>query len=150
MSILDAQFQVVRRGPRRRFTVDRANRSLVLIRRVIADVIIDYQQMLDLQEIVEATGSCGRGEHVGRYREELAATVQRLQRCLEELTELGVEIRDWGLGVVDFPAMADGREVYLCWQFGEPSVMYWHEVNAGDTGRQPIDSLPPSAFLAAG
>ncbi|MHC4562491.1 MAG: DUF2203 family protein [Planctomycetota bacterium] len=148
--MLDAQFQVVRRGPRRRFTVDRANRSLVLIRRVIADVIIDYQQMLDLQEIVEAAGSCGQGEHVDRYREGLAATVQRLQRCLEELTELGVEIRDWGLGVVDFPAMADGREVYLCWQFGEPSVMYWHEADAGDAGRQSIDSLPPSAFLAAG
>jgi hypothetical protein len=148
--MMGAQFQVANRGPRRCFTVEKANRSLVLIRRVIADVIIDYQQMLDLQEIVESACACGQGDHIGRYRDDLAETVGRLQRCLEELNELGVEIRDWGLGVVDFPAMADGREVYLCWQFGEPSVLFWHEINAGDAGRQPIDTLPASSLLAAG
>ena len=134
---------------RRHFTVERANRSLVLIRRIVADVIVGHQQMLDLQEIVEAAAASGKGARVDRSRRRLTDTVERLRRCLEELADIGVELRDWGLGVVDFPAMAGGREIFLCWQFGEPRIEYWHELEAGDAGRRPLESLPsPVAVLA--
>ena len=52
-----------------------------------------------------------------------------------------VLIKDINLGLLDFPALKDGREVYLCWQYGEGEIAFWHEVEAGFAGRQPIDSF---------
>jgi len=141
MANLDLGLEITRPAKRRRyFTVAQANRSLVLVKRVVADVILGYQDLLDLQEMLEVSQVSGRNMQSCRAR--MQETVENLQNCLDELEEMGVEIRDWALGVVDFPAMADGREVLLCWQFGEPKVMYWHEMNAADAGRQPIKTLP--------
>jgi len=129
--------------PRRRhFTLDQANRALVLIRRVVGDIIIEYQQLLDFSEAAEAAAAAGKTAQIEDCHDKVVDAVDRLQICLEELSDIGVELRDWGLGVVDFPAIAGGREIYFCWQFGEPRVLYWHEVNAGDAGRQSIESLP--------
>ena len=143
MSNLDLGLQIVRPAQRRRhFTVAQADRSLVLLKRIVADVILGYQVLFDLQEVLEAAEAHGRTMQIHACRSKLQSAVDKLQDCLDELNEMGVEIRDWALGVVDFPAMADGREVYLCWQFGEPRMMYWHEYDAGDAGRQPIETLP--------
>lgn len=136
-------------GRRRHFTVIQANRALVLVRRVVADIIIEYQRMLDLQEIVDSASANGKADCVDRCRNALIETVDKLRQCLDELADVGVELRDWGLGVVDFPAIANGREVFLCWQFGEPRLMYWHEISAGDAGRRPLDTLPVAKAVAA-
>ena len=61
----------------------------------------------------------------------VAASVSKLQDYAAELDEIGVEIRDFTRGVVDFSAIQDGREVKLCWRFGEPQIRHWHEVGAG-------------------
>ncbi len=135
---------------KRHFTVAQADRSLVLLRRVVADVILGYQVLFDLQEVLEAAEAKGRTVQIHACRAKLQAAVDKLQNCLDELNEMGVEIRDWSLGVVDFPAIAAGREVYLCWQFGEPRVMHWHEYEAGDAGRQPIDTLPAGQAVGVG
>ena len=52
--------------------------------------------------------------------------------------ELGVEPKGAAEGLVDFPMMMDGRLVYLCWRVGEPEILYWHELEAGFAGRQPL------------
>lgn len=135
---------------RRHFTVEQADRSLVLLRRVVADVILGYQALFDLQEVLEAAEARGQLAQIQACRARLQSAVDKLQNCLDELNEMGVEIRDWALGVVDFPAIADGREVYLCWQFGEGRVLHWHEYDAGDAGREPIETLPVSEAVGAG
>ncbi len=151
MSNLDVSLQPARPGKHRRyFSVAQADRSLVLLRRIVADVILGYQELFDLQEVLEAAEARGRTVQARSCRAKLQSAVDKLQNCLDELNEMGVEIRDWALGVVDFPAIADGREVYLCWQFGEPRVMHWHEYDAGDAGRQPIETLPECQTVAAG
>ena len=63
---------------------------------------------------------------------------ERLNEYERELRRLGVELKDYFAGLVDFPSMMDEREVYLCWRYGEEEVAYWHELNAGFTGRQRI------------
>ena len=152
MDVSQAQSRLFTVAPRRlrHFTVEQANRSLVLIRRVVADVILEYQEMLDLNEVVEAAVGGGSAVEIERCRKRLVETVERLQQCVEELCDVGVELRDWSLGVVDFPAIAGGREVYLCWQFGEPRVMFWHELSSGDGGRQPVETLPLACASKAG
>ena len=56
-----------------------------------------------------------------------------------ELRELEVVLRDLDRGLVDFPSLRDGREVYLCWQEGEDEIGFWHEPDAGFGGRRPLD-----------
>jgi hypothetical protein len=67
----------------------------------------------------------------------------RLHEALERLTEKGVRVRDPKQGLVDFPALRAGREVWLCWKVGEETVRYWHDREAGFAGRRPIDEDGP-------
>ena len=72
--------------------------------------------------------------------ESLAQSLQSgLQESLGTLTELGIELKDIEQGLVDFPALREDREVYLCWQLGEEEVAFWHEITSGFAGRQPLD-----------
>lgn len=68
------------------------------------------------------------------------AIARRLQETIEGVHQHGCLIKDLSLGLVDFPTMYHGREVYLCWMLGEESIQFWHEVEEGFRGRKPIDS----------
>jgi hypothetical protein len=52
---------------------------------------------------------------------------------------MGIKVKDLQVGLVDFPAWRDDHEVYLCWKYGEDDIQFWHEIEAGFAGRQPID-----------
>ena len=62
-----------------------------------------------------------------------------VRRLLGVLEESGIVLRDIDRGLVDFPAVVDGREIYLCWELGEDEVGYWHELEGGYGGREPLD-----------
>jgi hypothetical protein len=64
---------------------------------------------------------------------------EALRTGVEQLAEWDIELKDLQLGLVDFPAMLEGRTVYLCWQLGEPEVAFWHETSTGFAGRQPLN-----------
>jgi hypothetical protein len=61
-----------------------------------------------------------------------------LREAILELLERGIVLRDLDRGLVDFPSLRDGREIFLCWQEGEDEVAFWHEVDAGFAGRRPL------------
>ena len=63
----------------------------------------------------------------------------RLDELIHKVQDLGIQSKDLVIGLIDFPAWYEGREVYLCWQAGEGDIEYWHEVEAGFSGRQLID-----------
>ena len=66
----------------------------------------------------------------------------RLQQVLYAVAERGIQVRDLGQGLIDFPHLrADGEEVYLCWLAGEAAIGYWHPLEGGFSGRQPLSSL---------
>lgn len=127
------------------FTVDRANKTLPLVRAIAADmarlsqeVIERRQRLAFLTERRPAPGKDPYQEEVSQVEEELAADAARLQEYADELRQLGVEPKSAVEGLIDFPAMLDGRLVYLCWKLGEPEVQYWHDLEAGFQGRQPL------------
>jgi hypothetical protein len=130
---------------RRCFTPAEADRALVLVRRIAADIVRQYAYLGDLQEALEAAPAA-RGEAI---RLGLLETIERLQSCLEELDDLGVELADWSRGIVNFPSRVDGRRVLLSWEPGQDRIRYWHEVEDGLAGRQPIETLPAAQPLAA-
>jgi hypothetical protein len=65
--------------------------------------------------------------------------LEQISENLQAIQELGVLVKDLDIGLCDFPHMLNGRVVYLCWKLGETEVQWWHEINSGYTGRQPLD-----------
>ena len=61
-----------------------------------------------------------------------------IRQLAGEVEALGCELKDIAMGLVDFRAVRQGREVYLCWRLGEPGIAFWHELEAGYMGRQPL------------
>ena len=126
---------------RKFFTVAQANRSLVLLQRIVGEVVREYNTLLELEEQIEQAEQVGSVLMIENSRQRLVATVDNLQGCLEELDQLGVELRDFSRGIVDFPAEHEGRTIRLCWLLGESDVSHWHERDAGFACRQPIALL---------
>ena len=62
-----------------------------------------------------------------------------MRRLLETVERSGIVLRDIDRGLVDFPALLEDREVYLCWELGEEDVAYWHDLETGYGGREPLD-----------
>lgn len=87
------------------------------------------------EALTEASGGNGGGTE-GR---QVGEAFLRVRGLLSAVQEMGVVVKDIDRGLVDFPAVIDGREVYLCWQLGEDSVAHWHELDAGFRGRRPLD-----------
>lgn len=130
---------------RKLFSVAEANRSLVLVKRVVGDIVTEYSRLLDLQEMIDAAQAGGTGPEPVLSRERLLEAVERLRVCMQELEDLGVELKDWSLGIVDYPSVMDGREVRLCWQYGEGQVSHWYEIGADFAVRQPVEAKEPVA-----
>ncbi len=137
--------QLAERKTKRVFSLPEANRALVLVKRIVIDVIFEYSRMIELQEQLEAAEEAGSADQSEQTRLDLIRSAGRLRTCLDELDDVGVELKDWALGVVDFPSFAAGREVCLCWQYGQDSVAHWHEVGDSFAARQPVESMPRNA-----
>jgi hypothetical protein len=75
------------------------------------------------------------GAYPGR---EIAQPLVELSRALGELEAMDIVLRDLDRGLVDFPALRDGEEVYLCWLLDEDEIRFWHEPDAGFAGRRPL------------
>lgn len=133
------------------FTVEDANRALPLVRAIVSDIVRQYRVVNDLSMRLEALEAPGRNRDADDvYAEELAASEAeleaeqaRLEEYLTELRRLGIEFKGPD-GLCDFPSLHEGREIFLCWRLGEPSVSHWHEIHTGFMGRQPISDLDPS------
>ena len=124
----------------RYFSVVQANRALVLVRRIVADIVRDCQRLRGLQAAYDDYDTKGDISRAEQTRQEYVRLIDHLSELREELEEIGCELKDYDLGLVDFPTLRDGREVVLCWKLGEESVTFWHELDAGYAGRQPISN----------
>jgi hypothetical protein len=121
----------------RHFTLDQANALIPYVGGLVRGIRAARERLAgnpadgDLGLLAEATG----GAWPGRER---AADTLAIALGFEQLEDLDVLVRDLDRGVVDFPALMDGREVYLCWHLGETEVGHWHEIESGFAGRRPL------------
>jgi hypothetical protein len=140
-----------RPAQRRIFTPEQANATLPLVRAIVSDLVGLSQDLAERRQRL-ALLLAGKAKSArDPYHEELIQTqqemdkdVQQLKEYIGELRALGVEPKTGGEGLVDFPAILDGRKVFLCWKLGEPQVLFWHDLEAGFAGRQPL--RPDCAF----
>ncbi len=91
------------------------------------------------QRIMEMGGVLVDRDQVIRARKIRERAAKDLQRVLEGVQEFGCVVKDLEVGLIDFPTLFRGREVYLCWKLGEPAIAWWHGVDEGFAGRKAID-----------
>ena len=131
------------------YTVEQANRALPLVRRIVDDIVAQYRRWQDrVRELESLNAARTAADDVPRAAE-LESEIQSLAAEIEgfrrELRDLGLEVKDYERGLVDFPGVVDGREVFLCWRIGEPAVQFWHDKDAGYAGRRPLPLRPDAA-----
>jgi len=131
--------------PDKLFTVEEANATLPLVRAIVSDLMELSSDVMERRERLDSIRSAKRGGSGDLYEDELAVVEGELERDAEQLSEYVQELRQIGVepkglpdGLVDFPSMMDDRIVFLCWRFGEPEVLHWHEMDGGFRGRQPL------------
>lgn len=122
------------------FSLSEANRSLVLVRRIVRDVVERYRRLRELHESYQSLDQIGDVSAADKTRQQYVTTTEQLAALREELEDIGCELKDLEIGLVDFPALRDQREVYLCWKLGEETVQYWHEISGGFSERHPADT----------
>jgi len=122
------------------FTVEEANSLLVSVRPIVRSIQRAHHRLISYRD---AAGEAAEGaKHGGggmvqgaRY----AKLIVELSLCAGELEGLGVQLKDYARGLIDFPSMRDGRVVLLCWKADEGDQLeWWHDVEAGFGGRQPL------------
>jgi hypothetical protein len=131
--------------PERLFTPAEARTALPDVRRQAERLVGARAEQLALRaQIAELTAAAAGNGH-GLDGELLVTLREELERCdvelagaLAALEEIGVVVKDVDAGLVDFPSVREGREVFLCWQVGEPDVSWWHGRDEGFRGRKPI------------
>jgi hypothetical protein len=125
----------------RYFTLPEANETLNSIRPLINEIHAIRQKVLASQPEIWSALEKSVGNGGNRSLSLLIEDFEQLDALVHSILELGVLIKDINTGLLDFPALREGREVYLCWQYGEGDIAYWHEVDMGYAGRRPIESF---------
>ena len=128
------------------FTLDEAERTLPLLRRILTDLKTEYriwQESLGDYELLSGgvRAQDRESEELVAARRAVTESADRISEFLEEIAAIGCEFKGFDAGLVDFYTLREDRLVFLCWRVEEPHITHWHDLEAGYAGRQPIDSL---------
>jgi hypothetical protein len=126
---------------KKRYTIEEANALVPAVRSVLLQLAVQRRRYAEahaaLHELVQGDADPGQAEDVEPLEAAVAAVRADMEALGEHLTELGIEIRDLEMGLVDFPGERDGQPVWLCWRLADPSVAFWHTNREGFANRRP-------------
>ena len=123
------------------FTLQEANSALTIIRPLMDEIQAIRQEILARQPDVWPVVERSAGNGGSQAASQMVREFERLDALVHQVQATGALFKDINLGLLDFPALRDEHEVYLCWKYGEGDIAFWHEIEAGYAGRQPIDSF---------
>lgn len=127
-------------GEMKVFTVDEANALLPRVRKIVGRIQRAHKGISRYREAAKKAAEAA--EHGGGGIAEgvhYAVVLSELTLALTDLESLGVQLKDFERGLVDFPSFRDGRMVLLCWQMGEGDELeWWHDLDSGFAGRTPL------------
>lgn len=129
----------------RYFTATEANELLPTVRPIV-ERMTSHRRALALATVrhariatkIAGNGGGVRPQEVDDLQNAIDHEAEEVIRCVEELQELGVLVKDLDQGLVDFPAVRGDEEVLLCWRLGEDEVAFWHSLEGGFAGRRPL------------
>ncbi len=120
----------------RYFTLDEANAALETIRPMVATLLELRDAILarspEVWPVIEKAAGNGGSKAAAQVEHEF----ERMHALVHQIQDTGAVLKDINQGLLDFPSLREGREVYLCWLYGEDEIKYWHEIDAGYAGRQ--------------
>ncbi|HEX8033070.1 MAG TPA: DUF2203 domain-containing protein [Ktedonobacterales bacterium] len=129
------------------FTRDEAEALLPRVESLLREIQILREQVVELEErlaelrVKLMSNGHQRGDEMQRMQASLMSASAEITRRVRNIAALGVLVKDLDTGLIDFPTLRDGREVYLCWRLGEGSrIAWWHEVDSGFAGRQRLEN----------
>jgi len=130
----------------RYFAIDEANARLGAVRPLLEQLRADRDRVAELQAVLqrerETNGSAEHAEQLAQREDELREVVRRMQLAVAQIDEWGITLRDIRAGLIDFPALAMGRPIWLCWRLDDgDQVDWWHEANVGFDARRPLTEL---------
>ncbi|HCR72300.1 MAG TPA: hypothetical protein DIW23_12705 [Anaerolineae bacterium] len=121
------------------YTPKEANNLLEIVRPMIFEVMTISNKIQDNQPELWDLAQKSAGNGGNAKLSKLLPDFDRLHSLLHQIQDMDIEIKDPTIGLIDFVALKDGREVYLCWKYGEEQIQFYHEIEAGFAGRQKID-----------
>ncbi len=122
----------------RHFTREEANALLPQLTALLTQLREAKDELTDTEahEVLSGAAPTNGGGEEGRR---VGVAFLEVRRLIDTVEQAGIVLRDIDRGLIDFPTLRDGREVYLCWELGEDEVGYWHELEGGYGGREPLD-----------
>ena len=120
------------------FTVEEANALLPRLKELLDDLAIHRDALRERAPSLEPILQAAKTNGGGRIGSEYGVEAYNLYLAIERIRGLGVILKDLDRGLLDFPHERAGRVVFLCWHPPEESVGFWHEIEAGYAGRQPL------------
>jgi hypothetical protein len=121
----------------RHYTLEQANAALEFVTERL-ERLRENRAQLDDEEARAALSEAGPSNGGGAPGRVVSEAFVGLQRALGELQAMEIVLRDLERGLVDFPSLRDGEEIYLCWEEGEDEISFWHDIESGYAGRQPL------------
>ena len=130
----------------RYFTLAEANRTLPLVKRIVADIAAIYPRWGDLvaQYELAAAGAkpdWGESPEQLRLKNDIDTVARDISGFIAELEEIGCVFKGVDQGLVDFRGKLDGKDIFWCWKLGEDKIEHWHDVTAGYAGRRPVPEV---------
>lgn len=120
------------------YTLDRANDRIPELVELLTVLRTQRDELRELKGTFDATDE---SDDQRRLRLKMQGLVDQMQATVARIDGWGITLRDIDTGLIDFPALVNGRQVWLCWQLGEGPVEWWHELDSGIAGRRPLIEL---------
>ncbi len=127
----------------RTFTVEEANNALPLVRRIVADIVRAYELLSEQAEDYKGVRAVEDRtteveDRLNGLKRSMSVLSEEIEAFVAELAEIGCEMKDLKIGLIDFPSLMDGQRIFLCYELGEERVEFWHELTQGYAGRKPL------------
>ncbi|MEE8349025.1 MAG: DUF2203 domain-containing protein [Acidobacteriota bacterium] len=123
---------------KRFFTVVQVQALLPTLKELVGQVVQISEKLEGQRAVVEKFAESSANDSGGREGGPYLKGLTLMHDSLEQIRSMGCMVKSVELGLIDFPHLKDGREVYLCWKYGEEDILYWHEVDQGLMGRIPL------------
>lgn len=121
------------------YTLKEANETVNIVRPMLKEMMNIGEKIRARQPELWALVQKSAGNGGNPELSKLLVEFDHLDALLHQIQDMGIEVKDLTIGLIDFVGLKDGREIYLCWKYGEGEIQFWHEIEAGFSGRQLID-----------
>ena len=121
------------------FTLAEAQSLLPRLRTLLEELSQEWKRISALNPEIQKARDNASLNGYSKFGVEYVESVSHLMSLIHEIKDMGVLLKDADKGLCDFPYIKGGRMVYLCWQLGEDAIRYWHDVETGFAGREPLD-----------